>query len=71
MNFGAKAKQVKTSVNLNEIIRDQPEELALRIQRLQRDNEDLRTKLQSAKDEIIKVFSKREEEEFAALGNLK
>ena len=31
LNFGSKAKQVKTSVNVNEIIRDSPEELALKI----------------------------------------
>ena len=71
LNFGSKAKQVKTTINLNEIIRDSPEEVAQRIQKLQRDNEDLKSKLAAAKDEMIKMFERKEEEEFAALGNLR
>lgn len=71
LNFGSKAKQVKTVVNVNEIIRDSPEEVAQRIQKLQRENEDLKSKLAAAKDELLRVFEKREAEEYVALGNLK
>ncbi len=62
LNFGSKAKQVKTIVNVNEIIRDSPDELAIKIQRLTRDNEDLRAKLNLAKDEMLRVFERRERE---------
>lgn len=71
LNFGSKAKQVKTVVNVNEIIRDSPEEVAQRIQKLSRENEDLKSKLAAAKDEMIHMFERREQEELTALGNLR
>lgn len=71
LNFGSKAKQVKTVVNVNEIIRDSPDEVAQRMQRLQRENEDLRSKLAAAKNEMIKMFELKEQEEYAALGCIK
>jgi hypothetical protein len=71
LNFGSKAKQVKTVINVNEIVRDSPEEIAQRIQKLSRENEDLKSKLAAAKDEMIKMFEKRELEEVTALGNLR
>ena len=71
LNFGSKAKQVKTIVNINEIIRESPDEIAQRMQRLQRENEDLRSKLAAAKNEMIKMFDQKQEEEYAALGSKK
>lgn len=70
LNFGSKAKQVKTVVNVNEIVRDSPEEVAQRIQKLSRENEDLRSKLAAAKDEMLRSFEQRTLEG-AALGSLK
>lgn len=69
LNFGSKAKQVKTIVNVNEIIRDSPEEVAQRIQKLSRENEDLKSKLAAAKDEMMRMFERQEE--LTALGNLR
>ena len=74
LNFGSKAKQVKTIVNINEIIRDSPDEVAQKMQRLQRENEDLKSKLSAAKEEVVHMFARREAEQAEnclALSNLR
>lgn len=43
-------------MNVNEIIRDSPDEVAQKMQRLQRENEDLRSKLSAAKEEMVRMF---------------
>jgi len=70
LNFGAKAKQVKTVVNVNELIRDSPEEVAARMHRLTRENEDLRAKLSAAKVEVLTAMEQKNLEG-AALSNMK
>ena len=52
-------KQVKTIVNINDILRESPDEIAQRMQRLHRENEDLRSKLAAAKNEMIKMFDQK------------
>ena len=61
-------------MNVNEIIRDSPDEVAQKMQRLQRENEDLRSKLSAAKEEMVSMFERREAEHAEtcdALTNLK
>eukprot|EP00347_Sterkiella_histriomuscorum_P020283 403338399 len=69
LNFGAKAKNIKTFVNANEFLKESPEILALRIQGLIKENEDLRKKLR-----IQDLFDKSLEEnkeDFSKLGFVK
>ena len=61
-------------MNVNEIIRDSPDEVAQKMQKLQRENEDLRSKLTAAKEEMVRMFERREAElaeQGVVLGNLK
>jgi alkanesulfonate monooxygenase SsuD/methylene tetrahydromethanopterin reductase-like flavin-dependent oxidoreductase (luciferase family) len=70
LGFGSKAKQVRTLVNVNELVRDSPEEAAQRLQKVLRENEDLRSKLAAAKDEMLRAVE-RVGEEGLALGALR
>ena len=70
LNFGTKAKHIKTVVNVNEVIRDSPEEVAQRIFKVQRENEDLKGKLAAAKNEMLHMFEQKQQE-YAALGSMK
>ena len=70
LNFGTKAKNIKTIVNVNEVIRDSPEEVAQRMFKVQRENEDLKNKLTAAKEEMLRMFEQKQQE-YAALGSMK
>ena len=73
LNFGAKAKNIKTIVNLNEIIKESPEEIAHKLQKYSRENEDLRLKvlgLESAL-ETLRGQMELDSEEYGNLGNMK
>jgi hypothetical protein len=59
LNFGTKAKHIKTIVNVNEVIRDSPEEVAQRMFKVQRENEDLKNKLAAAKEEMLRMFEQK------------
>lgn len=61
LNFGAKAKNIKTVVNLNEIVKESPEEIALKMQKLSRENEDLKTKMQNL-EQVVSSYEKNSEE---------
>ena len=60
LNFGTKAKHIKTIVNVNEVIRDSPEEVTQRMLRVQRENDDLRLKLAAAKEEMLRMFEAKQ-----------
>jgi hypothetical protein len=60
LNFGTKAKNIKTIVNVNEVIRDSPEEVAQRMFKVQRENEDLKNKLTAAKEEMLRMFEQKQ-----------
>ncbi len=60
LNFGTKAKNIKTIVNVNEVIRDSPEEVAQRMFKVQRETEDLKNKLTAAKEEMLRMFEQKQ-----------
>jgi hypothetical protein len=55
---------------VNEVIRDSPEEVAQRMFKVQRENEELQGKLAAIKEEMLRMFEDKQKE-YAVLGSMK
>ena len=69
LQFGQKAKTIKTVVNVNEIVQESPDEIASKISQMTRDIEQLKAKLDE-KETIIQEFQ-AETGQFQSVGRLR
>ncbi|CDW89864.1 kinesin-like protein [Stylonychia lemnae] len=69
LNFGARAKNIKTYVNVNEVLKESAEELVTKLQQVTKENEDLRKKLKIQED--FEKTLENNQEDFSSLGYLK
>ena len=69
LHFGAKAKCIRTQVNMNEIIREQPDKIASKMAKMTKDIVEL--KMEITKNELVIQDYRKQELDLANIGPLK
>ena len=69
LHFGTKAKRIRTQVNMNEIIREQPDKLAAKMGKMTKEIAEL--KLEIARNELLIQNYQQQELDLANIGPLK